>query len=232
MKSKWFALKGEAVKLRKSGFSVRKIELLLGVPRSTLSGWFKNIELMPAQKEKLSQDWRNALVKARKKAVLWHNTQKERRMKDAHGKAFSVVKRLDLQNIDVLELALAMLYLGEGTKRKIETSLGSSNPLILQFFLGALKRIYNVNSKEVGCQLYLRADQNPQAMRRYWARQLGLSVANFKHVSIDKRTIGTSTYSNYKGVCSVRCGGAAIQRRLIFLADLFCKQVIGKDKFI
>lgn len=229
MKSKWFELKEEAVRLRKRGISIVKIEHRLGVPRSTLSGWFKNIELTPAQKDKLLQDWRNGLVKARKKAVRWHNTQKENRFREARKQAQDVINCLDAQNLQIIELALAMLYLGEGTKKKIETSLGSSDPFILRFFLGALKRVYNVSVEKVGCQLYLRADQNPQAMKRYWAKQLSLPVANFKNVSIDKRTIGTSTYSNYKGVCSVRYGNAAIQRRLIFLADLFCKQVIDKD---
>lgn len=216
--------------MRKRGVSIGKVERRLGISRSTLSSWFKNIELTSAQKKKLLQDWRNGLVKARKGAVRWHNAQKEERLKEAERQASSVIKRVDFQNPDVLELALAMLYLGEGTKKKIETSLGSSDPLILQFFLGALKRIYNVNIEKVGCQLYLRADQDPQAMRRYWAKQLGLSVTSFKQVSIDKRTVGISTYSNYKGVCSVRCGGAATQRRLIFLANLFCKKVIDKDK--
>jgi len=232
MKSKWFELKEEAIKLRKNGMSIGKVERRLGISRSTLSGWFKNIELTPTRKKKLLLDWQNGLVKARKEAVRWHNAQKEKRLKEAKKQAQDVIKSLDTHSLQILELALAMLYLGEGTKKKIETSLGSSDPFILRFFIGALKRLYNVNMEKVGCQLHLRADQNPQAMRRYWAKQLGLSLGSFKHVNIDKRTIGTSTYSNYKGVCSVRCGGAAIQRRLVFLADLFCKQVINKDVYL
>ena len=198
------------MKLRKSGVSIGKIEHHLGIPRSTLSSWFKNIELTPAQKKKLLRDWRNGLVKARKKAVRWHNAQKESRFQEAKKQAQDVINNIDTHNLQILELALAMLYLGEGTKKKIETSLGSSNPFILRFFLGALKRIYNVSIKKVGCQLYLRADQNPQAMRRYWAKQLGLPIASFKQVNIDKRTIGTNTYSNYKG-CVVCDAAAAIR---------------------
>ena len=45
MQSKWFELKPTAVKLRRKGFSIGKIEYNLGIPRSTLSGWLKNIEL-------------------------------------------------------------------------------------------------------------------------------------------------------------------------------------------
>jgi len=38
MKSKWYELKPDAIKLRKKGFSIGKIERRLGIPRSTLSG--------------------------------------------------------------------------------------------------------------------------------------------------------------------------------------------------
>jgi len=83
MKSQWYELKDRAIKLRKRGLSIGKIERRLKIPRSTLSGWFKNIELTPKQKEKLLNDWKNGLIKAREKAVLWHNTQKEKRLQEA-----------------------------------------------------------------------------------------------------------------------------------------------------
>ena len=45
MASKWFDKKEEAIKLRKQGFSYNEIKNKLGVPKSTLSGWFRDILL-------------------------------------------------------------------------------------------------------------------------------------------------------------------------------------------
>ena len=56
MKSRWFELKSKAVRLRKSGKSIRFIEGKLGIPKSTLSGWFKNIELSNKQKKVLKDN--------------------------------------------------------------------------------------------------------------------------------------------------------------------------------
>ncbi len=53
MTSKWFKSKPEAVTLRKQGKSIKFIEKKLGIPSSTLSGWFKNILLTEKQKLKL-----------------------------------------------------------------------------------------------------------------------------------------------------------------------------------
>ena len=65
MISKWFELKDEAISLRKKGKSIRNIEERLKIPRSTLSGWLKNIELSKSQKKVLDKKWREALVLAR-----------------------------------------------------------------------------------------------------------------------------------------------------------------------
>ena len=108
MKSKWFELKAEAIKLRKRGFSIGKIERYLGIPRSTLSGWLKDIQLAPAQKKKLLQDWKKALIKARRKAVLWHNAQKEKRLKEAENQAMETIRSIDIADKKILELALAI----------------------------------------------------------------------------------------------------------------------------
>ena len=227
-KSKWRIRKQEAIKLRKKGLSIGKIEQRLGIRRSTLSGWFKDVQLSKKQKEKLLHDWKNGLIKARKKAVFWHNEQKEKRLRHAKDEARKTLKNLDLDNPHTFELALAMLYLGEGSKRNVETAIGSSDPMILKFFLKGLQNLYNLDLEKIRCELYLRADQDPDKMKSFWSYELRLPLNAFKQVNIDKRTIGSKTYPQYKGVCNLRCANVAIQRKLIFLSELFCKGIIDK----
>ncbi|MEK7516854.1 MAG: hypothetical protein AAB562_04650 [Patescibacteria group bacterium] len=167
-------------------------------------------------------------MKAREKAAAWHRTQKEQRIAQAQREAEKVLAALDTNNPTTVELALALLYLGEGAKKSNETALGSSDPLILKFFIAALKGVYGINTHQIRCELSLRADQNQHAIKKFWAKELGLSLDKFRYVAIDKRTVGTKTYPYYKGVCHVRCGNVAIQRKLTFLTTLFCKQVIDK----
>lgn len=226
MKSKWYDKKILAIKLRKEGLSIGIIESQLKIPRSTLSGWFKNIELTEKQKLKLEKGRKEGLIKARKNAVLWHNTQKERRLKEAKEKAVKIFKKINSSDLKIIELALAILYSGEGSKKNIETALGSSDPRILKFFLVALKNIYNLEDEKIRCELYLRADQNPDEMKYFWSKELKLPISNFRQVNIDKRTEGTKTYPHYNGVCNIRCGNVAIQRELMYLSELFFEKVI------
>lgn len=229
MKSRWYELKGKAIKLRKEGLSIRKIENCLGIPRSTLSGWLRNIELTPEQKEKLKRNQYNILAKTRKKAVLWHNQQKEKRLQKAREEALKTLENIDVNDKNTAELALAFLYLGEGAKKAQETAMSNSDPLTLRFFLMMMKKVYNLKNEQISCDLNLRADQNPQEMKKFWSKALQLPLSNFKGVQVDKRTIGSKTYSHYKGICNVRCGNVAIQRKLVNISNLFCQKIVNKN---
>ncbi|MEK7579963.1 MAG: hypothetical protein AAB469_02120 [Patescibacteria group bacterium] len=226
MKSKWFKSKEEAVKLRKQGKSIRDIESILFIPRSTLSEWFKDIELSKKQRERLHQNWLNGLVKSREKAVEWHREQKKKRLAEAENQAKETLKKLKLSN-RIIELALSFLYLGEGSKKKIDTSIGNTNPLILKFFITTLVRLYNIPIDKIKCELHLRADQNIYMEKDYWSKELNLPLKNFTTAIIDKRTNGSVTYPNYHGVANIRCGTVAIQRKLMYFSKLFCEEVIN-----
>ena len=228
MKSRWSELKPTAFRLRKNGFSIRDIEKRLGIPRSTLSGWLQSVELSREQSEKLLTKWKEALVRARKKAAEWHHTEKKKRLQEAEKQALAILKKVDATDTTTLELTLSFLYLGEGSKKNVETALGSSDPLILQFFLSTLRKLYKLDTKELRYELCIRADQNPTKVKRFWAKALDAPLRSFKQVNVDKRTLGSKTYPHYNGVCNIRCSNVAIQRKLLALSRLFCDRVASK----
>lgn len=225
MKSKWYHLKDEAIALRQSGMSMTTIERRLGIPRSTLSLWLREVILSDQQKEELLRSKADGWAKARVKAVEVHRAQKSLRLLEAKRQAEAVMLNLDLSN-EVLDLALAMLYYGEGAKND-RTSLANSDPNILRFFLTVLRHNYGLTVQDLRCDLHLRADQDANQMRRYWSEQLSLPIECFRYVAFDKRTAGRATYDHYKGVCVITCNSIAIQRKLTYLYTLFCDKVAG-----
>lgn len=226
MRSKWFGLKPKAIKLRQRGTSLRSVEKILGIPKSTLSGWFRNVPLTKSQKLVLKRNHQIALSKAREKATAWHNQQKDNRIREAEESAAKLLSMADLKNPAISELALAMLYLGEGLKTRSGTGIGNSDPLILKFFVNVLLKIYKININKIKCSLHLRADQDPEAMKRYWSKELHIPVENFTSPSIDLRTKGKATYSTYFGVCVVQCGNISLQRKLLYISRKFCESII------
>ena len=106
MQSKWFHLREKAIALRKQGKSIRDIEISLGIPRSTLSGWLKNIKLSTSQYKSLEKRGENALIKARKKAIIWHNQQKTNRLKFAEDAAEKTLLKIS-NNAEIIERVIA-----------------------------------------------------------------------------------------------------------------------------
>jgi hypothetical protein len=230
MISQWFKLKPKAIALRKKGHSIRDIETELGIPRSTLSGWLKYIKLTKAQQKALKVRWNKTLIKSREKSIVWHHEQKRLRLEKAEEEADATLAELDLNGVYTQELALAILYLGEGSKKNSTTSIGNSDPLILKFFLKMMIDIYGLDVKKIRFDLHLRHDQDPIEAKKFWSKELGVPMERFKKPSIDSRTKDRKTYSTYHGVCVIDCSNVAIQRKLVYLSRKFCEKVINTKR--
>ncbi len=225
MYAQWSHLKPEAIRMRKRGASLRDVSKKLGIAPSTLSHWFRNVPLSAYHKKLLKKRADKSLISARKSAVVWHNAQKTKRLEVAREEALRTLGQLRLQSDPIIELALAILYLGEGSKKSDMTSMGNSDARILRFFVEALHRLYHIPRTDMRCELHLRDDQNISTAIQYWSRELQIPSKNFSRPSVDKRTRGRPTYPHYKGVCIVRCSRVAIQRKLMYIATTFCDTV-------
>lgn len=99
--------------------------------------------------------------------------------------------------------------------------------MIMKTFLTILIKNYNVDIKKIRCSLNLRADQNIEEIKKFWLRELDLPPENMRYVYIDKRTISSKTYPNYKGVCTIECGNVAIKRKLINISKGLCERIVS-----
>lgn len=210
--------KPAAIELRKKGTSIRDIEKKLKIPRSTLSGWLKEVRLSEKQKEILKAKWVAGLNNARVKAVLAHRLAKQERLEKIRQEAKEFIRNSNINN-NVLEIFLAGLYLGEGFKESARTGFCNSNPKIVMAFLELLRRLYDIDESKLRGSIYGRADQDRNELVQYWSRLLSIPETQFYKTQLDKRTLNTKTYPKYKGVCAVYYHDASVERRLTAIAN-------------
>lgn len=213
--------------LRRKGGSIRDIESKLGIPRSTLSGWFRSVQLTQQQRAKLQSAQHDALVEARRKAVQWHNAQKQQRLAQALASSKSLLQIIDTKDVSYMKIALASLYMGEGAKKDGSIALASTDSRILRFYINALKHAYNVPISTFRIELHLREDQSELSMLRYWLQVLDLPITTKHRIYKDPRTKGKATHKGYHGVCLVSGGGVAVQRELLHIGRQYF-EMIGK----
>ncbi|MFA6459253.1 MAG: hypothetical protein WCV79_02570 [Candidatus Paceibacterota bacterium] len=215
----------KAIELRKLCFSLQDISCKLNVPKSTIGGWVRHIQFSPEQKSILAKKASIHLDVARKKAKQWHQDEKVNRISLSEKEALMILNSVNISQ-EIISIATALLYLGEGFKSK-ETALGNSDPLILKFFVYTLVSILKIDRSKISCELHLRADQDETKLKIYWSTVLDIPMEQFKKSSYDMRTLGTPSYATYNGVCVVRAGNIAIQRKLLYLGRTFCERVSG-----
>ena len=215
-------IKKTAIRLRLAGNTYGQILNKLGhISKSTLSHWLKDLELSKKSKERLRQTQNLHLLKARKIAYV-RITKKRKDLLDGI-KTGVVHLAKKTSDIDTLKIALAFLYLGEGSKWKSHKGLqlGNSDPLLLGLYLKLLKHCYGIDKSLLQCYISYRADQNLEDLKKFWSKRLKIPLKNFHNSKSDSRTIGKPTKNlNYKGVCIVSGGSTKVQQELEFIPQI------------
>lgn len=174
-----------ALKLRLAGRSYNEIRAVLDVPKSTLSGWFKDVVLSETAQSRLASRANLgtvALIK-RNKMQTYKAEQRARSIGiSAKQKIPALTKR------DVLIIG-AVLYWAEGYKRlKIKDgrermdhtiSFVNSDAEMISFFVRFLREILNVPSERIRLSMRLYAHINEDDARIHWMRATSLSRERF-----------------------------------------------------
>jgi transcriptional regulator with XRE-family HTH domain len=214
-------LKAELLR-RVQGLSYTEISTLTGINKSTLSGWLRDVTLLPEQVARLQ-----ARLEANRGAfaarALPINRDRHQRARQASREAgAAVVAQLpELTSID--ELALAMLYLGEGAKQGGSAAVANMDPHILQFFIWGLQQLYQVDRTRLHMRLHLieAARAKEAKLISWWSEALGCSPGQFKKTQYDRRSKAALISDGYHGVCVVSYYDTFLQQRLIGLAQAY-----------
>jgi len=118
-----------ARELRRTGLTYTEIGEALGgnIPKSTINGWVKDIELTLEQKARIERKERDSILRSQPLAAEWHREQKRRRLHQIAEKAAPIAKRL-AGNKEALMLMASALYMGEGAKAEGQFAIGNSDP--------------------------------------------------------------------------------------------------------
>lgn len=201
-------LKDKAKLLRSRGKTYPEISIALNrsIPKSTLSGWCKGVNLPSSYYRKLEKLTKVNREKARKKAL---EVNRKKRMEYLNSLREGNLKIAELvENKDVAKIALAMLCLGEASKYSKGCSafcLGSTDPKIILLFLELLRICFgDFDINKIRCRVQCRADQDIGKLESYWRRITKVPKRLFYKAQIDPRTVGKPTRKkDYKGVLRV-----------------------------
>jgi Homeodomain-like domain len=165
---------------REEGRSIKEIACLLGVSRSSVSHWVKDVELSREQHDALLR--RNpAHNRQRVGQAIWSAQCRERRLHwQAEGREMA-------RRGNAFHAAGCMLYWAEGSKSRNQARICNADPEIVRFFAEFLRKFFNLPDEQfrVACYLYADHIDRQREVEYFWlstlrlpATCLGTSIVN------------------------------------------------------
>ena len=196
--------KEEVFKLRRKKLSLLKISKILGIPKSTISGWLKNelwskqiTKKLVAETSRMAGDRIRLLSKINKKRFENNRRTFRQSAKQEFKKLFE----------NKLFLTSLMIYAGEGDL-KIENSIvriANTDWRMLLTFNRFLKEICAVPEEKIHAAIVLYPDLNEIKCKRFWSQKIGIKPEMFHKTQFIKGKHPSNRLKNgiaYVIVCS------------------------------
>jgi hypothetical protein len=217
-------IKEKTRKLRKQGWSLGEISQKLNIPKNTISGWVKEIELTKEQKSRIK---RKEIASAARGRILAADLLQEKinQWKKSIRQKVNHLGEIPFRDRHIGKLICGILYSCEGGKYPNTRHLTfvNSDPKMIKLFLGLLRTYFNVNEEKLRCKIQQRFDQSVDDLKIFWSNLTKIPLDQFHKSYVDKRTKHKPTLKkNYKGVCSIQYFDTALQFEL---------QAIGESLF-
>lgn len=215
----------KALKLRRGGLSIRSIAERLGVSKSTVSIWCRDIELTKAQRERLRS---NAIVaghKGRMMGAEMNRKKKEKLITFYNKEGERQIGHLSKRDLLIAGLAL---YWAEGSKTINRIDFTNSDPIMIQFMFKWFRDIMGIEPKEFMPRIFINEIHKPRINKvlRFWSSLLKLPIEQFGKPTFLKRKQQKiyENYNNYYGILTIRIRNSSkLKYRITGLIDALKK---------
>jgi len=167
--------KEEAIKLRNKGLSINEISKKIGVAKSSVSLWVRNVELNSEQIESLSRKgFQIKIIEKRRKTRLDNEKAKRQVIID---KAQEQVIKLSEKELWLIGV---MLYWAEGGKtQRGLVRFSNGDPEMIKIMMAFFRRVCKVPEKKFRGYIHIHPHLNHIKAEKYWASVAGISLKKF-----------------------------------------------------
>lgn len=158
----------QARELRAQAWTLQEIADELGVSRSSVSVWVRDVEFEPEPRRS-----------GRRAKRQEHHPLRRRKLAEARELLDAGRRRLERMSEDGFLVAGVALYAGEGAKTDGTVAFANSDPRFIGFFLAWLRRFFDIDESRLRLRLYLHRELDIDRANAYWATVTGIPTSQF-----------------------------------------------------
>jgi|SRR3989338_4258774 len=209
----------KAITLRKRGYSLSEIHRELGVAKSSVSLWVRDVSLSPSVKSKLLDKFTSGQLKSQE-VLREKHLNKLARIQSEVAKDFT---DFDYSRVNKLVIC-SLLYWCEGNKGKSGgVSFTNSDPNLVKTFLTLLRQVFPLDERKFRVCMHLHPHHNEQKQKKFWANITNISPEQFNK-SFLKQNSGKYKKEGYQGCIRVRYHDSELMYKLFMASALFMKK--------
>jgi hypothetical protein len=157
----------QARQLRRTGLPLGEIAARLGVSKSSVSLWVRDVEFTPVPRVTRGRRRDPNALQRRKQGEI------ERLLEEGRVR----IGRLSEREFLVAGVAL---YAGEGAKRDGAVKSANSDPRMIAFFCAWLRRFFAIDETRLRLRLYLHEGLDLGASIAFWSEVTGIPPSQFQ----------------------------------------------------
>jgi hypothetical protein len=189
-----------AIIMRKKGNSYKQISKELGIPKSTMHYWFKDLDWSEDIREKLTEKNRRTSRKRIRK-VIKANQERWRKWRASFRK--EAAKEFSKLKNNSLFVAGIMLYWGEGDGNlKNEVRLTNVDYRMVALFKRFLLNVCNISMDDIVLSLFIYPDLSEKKCKEFWSKKIKIPLIKFDKTQIIYGKHPTKRLEN--GICTIR----------------------------
>ncbi|MBU1993021.1 hypothetical protein KKG51_04975 [Patescibacteria group bacterium] len=212
----------KAIVLREKGYSLNEIIKKIGVAKSSVSVWVRNVPLSEKARSRLL-----TRIKLGQIIVAELKRKKTQQILDNH-KA-DALRQLKNRKLDIvlIRTICSLIYWCEGTKNHYQgVTFTNSDPGLVKTFLFLLRTGFKIDEDKFRPCIHLHRYHNPHKQLNFWSKVTKISKSQFIKPYLKTNT-GKRIKKDYPGCISIKYHSTDVARQLLMTAEVFLSKYGG-----
>lgn len=188
--------KTEAINLRKQGYSYSEIHDKIGIPKSTLSGWFKYIPFTVKEKKIIEKKLAQKQIVGYEHSALVNKKRRIEREEKAEEKAKKLFNKYKNRSDFLIGVSL---YWAEGSKKSHCFQFINSDSDMIRFMQKWILNYIEPKKENLKYRLFIHKPYSDESLENFWSDIVSEPTKKFQKTIVKPTNYNQKKNLEYKG---------------------------------